>query len=217
MALPWNARLVVLFLYALHASPQLAIVVYLRRKRRQARDDMLLRLAEDALLSASEAELAELVSDECEYVWQRDLARRLLAECAVHEWCMKQNARGVAPTTQQIVQEAGKYAELPLSLRCFESGKVPNAARAWANAWRKRWNVRVGCAKGAAVLDASEFRNKVSFLAFLWVRLSARFTAPQIVPLYIVAFSSVPFFGIVLRTMILLACPPFVCILVLFL
>ena len=178
MALPWNARLVVLFLYALHASPQLAIVVYLRRKRRQARDDLLLRIAEDVLLSASEAELAELMNDECEYVWQRDLAQRLLAECAVHEWCMKQNARGIAPSTRQIVQEAAKYAKLPLSVRCVPSGRVPNAARAWANAWRKRWNVRVGCAKGAAVLDAAEFRSKVSFLPFLWVRLSARFAAP---------------------------------------
>ena len=168
MALPWNARLVVLFLYALHSCPQPAVLVYLRRRRRRVGDDVLLRMAEDVLLSSTEAELVDLMKEDCEFARQRDLARQILSEYAVYQWCVNQNERGLAPKTAQIVREAGKYIDLPSSLRSSRAGGVSTAARVWAVGWRKRWNVKVGLARSADVLDASELRNKVRHFFFVF-------------------------------------------------
>ena len=174
MLLPRDARLVVLFMFALVSQPRPAILVYLRRRRRNsATDAMLLGAAEDLLLATDEAQFQELLHDESEWVSQRSIARRMLAEQALYEWCTRANEAGVAPSTIELLWEARKYrSDLPPSAFSTDcAGRLKSAARVWANSWRRRWRVRLGVIKGADVLTREELLQKARrFLNFYCVR-----------------------------------------------
>ena len=158
MALKGNVRIVVLMFYALHPSPQQPIIVFLRRKQFHFTSEILLRLAEDALASATEAEMKGLFRDDI-WEWQRNVAQRLVAEYELYQWCLSVNARGFAPGTALLVREACKHNALPASLR--RGGNMSVAARVWAMGWRRRWNVKLGIAKCADTMPADEFQSKV--------------------------------------------------------
>ena len=163
MTLPRDARLVILFMYAMVSQPRPAILVYLRRRRRSsATDAMLLRAAEDVLLATSEAQFQALMQDESEWVAQRSIARRMLAEQALYEWCKQANENGVAPSTLELLREAQRHrCDLPSSAFSTDcAGRMKSAARVWANSWRRRWRVRLGVIKGADVLTREELLQK---------------------------------------------------------
>ena len=158
MALKRNVRIIVLMFYALHPSPQQPIIVFLRRKQFHCTNEILVRLAEDALASATEAEMKDLFRDGT-WEWQRNVAQRLLAEYDLYQWCLSANARGFGPSTAQLVREARKHNALPASLR--RGGNMSVAARVWAMGWRRRWNIKLGIAKSADTMPADEFQSKV--------------------------------------------------------
>ena len=163
MALARDARYVVLLLFVLAANPRPAILVYLRRRRR-ANDSELLYSAEEALLSASDEELQELLSNEQARPAQRRVAKRLLAEQTLFEWCRTVNeSRGVAPSTAALLRHARKCEEdLPASVfNVNASGKIGLPARVWANGWRKRWNVKLGTIQSTDAPSREELVLKV--------------------------------------------------------
>lgn len=164
MALKGNVRLVVLMLYALHPSPQHPIIVFLRRKQFHFSNETLARLAEDALTSATEAEMNDLFRDDI-WEWQRSVAQRLVAEYELYQWCLSANARGFGPGTAQLVREACKHNALPASLR--RGGNMCVAARVWAVGWRRRWNIKLGVAKSADTMPADEFQTKVRIFCLI--------------------------------------------------
>ena len=102
---------VIWLLYALAGAidSRPAILVFMRSRARftNRSDDELLTLAEQSFLAADVAEIARLSNeDECFDVQALKIARRLLIELKLVNWCKALNSKGMAPATEDLLREA---------------------------------------------------------------------------------------------------------------
>lgn len=102
---------VIWLLYALAGAidPRPAILVFMRSRARfsNSSDDELLTCAERSFLAADVAEIAQLSNEaECFDVQALRIARRLLIELKLVNWCKALNGKGIAPATADLLREA---------------------------------------------------------------------------------------------------------------
>lgn len=147
---------VVCILFAERKDPRSAVVAYLRQQRtlQDYSDEALIALAERTFAETDVGLIQHMTSDGHAFVKERQLARNLLCEQNLFDWCIAVNvAKGLAPSSRAVVSKACELGISP---------KSNGAARLWAHRWRKRWNVRMETLRACARPPQREAAAKVS-------------------------------------------------------